>query len=555
MQQRIAHGVADGRRHIPFHQALAWMICPVLCAIAIAGAQAAEEHPLQVVAVGSSSFSKNLRLQVSGLAAVAGHPIAWTSSSYTRLDHFATTPGLYDEWCRNDLPSLLKEKRDVVVLQTIGWFNLSPEQQDRLIQIVADLTGRLHTHGAKVILYDKYPEILNGPGSDDPLHAGWSGRYPRGVDMNCLLHLRMAVEAKVDEVCFSGPAILELERMPEFRAMGTLFRDPSHPAPVANLATAVILANLLVGYDPAVHPPESADFGESFAVGTFQKSQREKPDFYKQWQGRFTGNLFALVPAESSLLVETAMRAHRYWDERMRRCLQDEAYRATQWEDLAKIRAGMDTWEQAGFPKSTIESVRKEFAEVAAGELTPHEHEVLVSKLGSITYRDAALRKLVSDLPKADFRMAQNRFHDHWSSTNSKFRDDTMYQGELASAKAVKTGERDKAKAIDRTLASLNAIYALPGWRILYDLSDEAGRKSVLAGYELGSAVSKDLPRFAAYHTAHAQDPERLFAGWDAMLNVVTDPDLLDGFRDKGYPGDLLKEVDGRFAAWADQHP
>ncbi|NLF39059.1 hypothetical protein GX586_06410, partial [bacterium] len=163
-----------------------------IIAVALLALSAHATQTIRVYKVGSSSFPPELLTDAKYIVEAAGDTtIEWESSDYTRLDDFVLRPYLYTVWTNQHLPIIKAGNYDYVVFQTIGWYNLKPEQHEELLtEIIPDLVSIIQSYGAQVVFYDKFVALLRD--EPDPLARTWAGRYPEGVYLNYLLHTMAA---------------------------------------------------------------------------------------------------------------------------------------------------------------------------------------------------------------------------------------------------------------------------------------------------------------------------------------------------------------------------
>jgi hypothetical protein len=122
----------------------------------------AEQQTIKVYRIGSSSFSYALIEDTRAIVESLGDyklicDPGRGQAGYTRLDQFLTQPGLCEEWCAEQIPKIKLGGYDYVIIQTIGWLNFTPQDQDKLCtQVIPELVRQIQSTGADVILYDKY---------------------------------------------------------------------------------------------------------------------------------------------------------------------------------------------------------------------------------------------------------------------------------------------------------------------------------------------------------------------------------------------------------------
>ena len=524
-------------------------VCLALAAPAIAGPKV-----IKAYRVGSSSFGYALIEDTRAIVEASGrHKLICDkkadSAGYTRLDKMVQLPGLYEEWCEQNVPRIGKGKYDYVILQTIGWLNLTPEQQRKLCcRLLPDLAGKVRAAGAQAILYDKYIPLQDR--QKGPRARTWCGRYPGGYRLSYLLHVMAAREAGIEKITFGGAAVHELWRQKHFAELEYLYCDPGHPGAMAHYISAINLAYLLTGEDPVGSPIRKLPF-RGGAWGSFQRAPAAgKAKLYEANKHRIKDGWLELSDEEVRTLQQTAMKHQRKWGAVLRTNLDsDEAYAKTK-EEIRHFQGEMCKFEKYGLDAGTVASLKKQYAEAAEpGGLPPIEVEKIRRKSKSIAYAGAELRAYVRRLLSPDVaKQASREYTRYWDESNSKLRDDVYFEGKVLAARLERQGKRDEARHVAETCAQINHVFSLAGYKILLRRLTDEDAKKVLAAYRVTGPVKRNSPAMSDWENEHHGDRAKLFKAWDIYLDIWTDPNLMDRVKASGFDKKVLLEADREFA-------
>jgi len=527
----------------------------LLLCLTWAAAASAEVEEIKVYRVGSSSFPYELIEQTRAIVEASGDyklicdPKA-DQAGYTRLDRFRSQPGLFEEWCEEQIPKIEAGDYDYVIFQTIGWLNSRPEDQDRLCEeILPELTRKVEATGAQVVLYDKYiPVQLD---QDDPAARAWCLRYPEGYRLNYLLHISAARRSGIEKISFGGEAVSELRTQPPFDDLDPFYAD-GHPGPLANYLSAVNLAFVLTGEDPVGSPVRDLPLGDGRARAFRRLQNSDRPDDrarYESNKDRVLEDRFILRDEEAKLLQTAAMESHRRWNAVLQENLTDDAAFAETQREIDRIQAEMNQFEKHGLDPSTVASLKRKFAPPAnPGELKPAKLAKIRRKSRSIDYSDHTVRGYCSRwLTRDEKREVQQEYERYWSERNSKLRDDIYLQSRIENEKALRDGRREDAERYARASMMIRNALSFPAYRILMEQVTEEERQEVLKNYQVTGPKKRSSPQFAAYQNERHLDREKLLAAWEVYLTIWDDPDLMDKLRDDDYSLEAFLEADQRF--------
>ena len=457
--------------------------------------------------------------------------------------------GLYEEWCEQNVPRIHKGGYDFVIFQTIGWLGLTPPQHRTLCcQLLPALAGKVRAAGARTILYDKYIPLQDR--QKDPRARMWCGRYPGGYRSNYLLHVMAGREAGIEKITFGGAAVHELWRQKHFAELGYLYCDPGHPGAMAHYISAVNLAYLLTGEDPAGSPVRKLPL-PGWAWDAFQKAPAAgRPTLYEANKHRVKDGWLELSDAEARILQQTARKHQRKWAAVLRANLDsDEAYAKTK-QEIRRFQEEMCKFEAHGLDAGTVASLKKQFAEPAEpGGLPPVEIEKIRRKSKSIAYAGADVRAYVRRLLSPDAAKQVGRdYTRYWDENNSKLRDDVYFEGKVLAARLERQGQRDEARRIAETCAQINHVFAMAAYQILLGRLGEEDKKKVLAAYRVTGAVKRNSPVLSAWENEHHADEAKLRRAWDLCMDIWSDPNLMDKLKARRFDKAVLLEADREFA-------
>jgi len=415
--------------------------------LASAASARSAEKTIKVFRVGSSSFSYVLIQDTRAIVEASGKyklicDAKADQAGYTRLDQFLTQPGLFDQWCDEQIPRIEVGDYDFVIIQTIGWLNFTPQQQERLCtEIIPLMAKKIQATGAEVILYDKYLPVKFD--QRDPKARTWCLRYPEGYTLNYRLHILAAKHAGIERISFGGAAVTELWQDEHFASLKFLYCDPSHPGPMANYISAANLAYLLTGEDPVGSPVRALPFDGGRALAFAKLAASDRPgdrELYEANKDRIGDGSLILSDEEAKALQEAAVRSQRKWSLLLQESLQSDDAFAETVREVKRIQAEMDKYEQHGLDAGTIESLRQKYAPAAnPGELQPALIEKIRRKSKSIDYADTEVRNYCRRyLSREGKRAVQQQYERFWRENNSKLRDDVYFQGRVLEEKALR---------------------------------------------------------------------------------------------------------------------
>jgi hypothetical protein len=511
---------------------------------------------IKVLRVGSSSFPYRLIeytraiVEASGKYELVG--AKEDATGYTRLDRFITQPGLFDEWRDEHVPKIRAGDYDFVIIQTIGWLNLTPEQQDRLCtQIIPQLAKEIQDAGAQVILYDKYLPVQSG--QKDPRARTWCGRYPEGYTLNYLLHIVAAKRAGVGKISFGGQAVTELWRHDRFDRLSFLYCDSSHPGPMANYISSLNLAYLLTGESPIGSPVRDLTLGEGRERAFFNLPTSPKPgaaEMFEANKDRVGDGGLTLTDEEATLLQEAAMKSQRQWSALLRACLESDEEFAKVTQEVRRIQGEMDTFEEHGLDAATAANLRQSFAPPAApGELPPSLIAKIRRKSRSVEYAGAEVRNYCRKFLTRDGQKAiQGTYADYWLENNSKLRDDLYFECRVLIEKALRSGARDEAARLEQVCGVIRMTLSLPAYMMLLENVSDENKRIILENYQITGATKRAALLFAAYQNERHLDEAKLVHAWKVYIGLWSDPDQMDKLRDSNYSLEVIREVDEEFA-------
>jgi hypothetical protein len=402
-----------------------------------------------------------------------------------------------------------------------------------------------------MILYDKY--LRPQTGQENPKARTWCGRYPEAYRLNYLLHILAAKHAGIEKISFGGAAVTALWQKPRFARLPLLLAD-GHPGPFANHISAINLAYLLTGEDPAGSPVRELPLGAGRARAfrrLSESNRREDRQLYEENKHRVKDDRLILSDHDAQILQETAIKNHRTWNAILRSNLDNDCEFAATMREIERIQGEMDKFEKHGLDERTVKALQEEYAPAEdPGGLRPALISKIRRKSKSLDYADVALRNYCNRmLPREAAKTVRQEFVRYWDQNNSKLRDDVYLEGRLLEARLAKAGRRDELKRIGQTVGMIRYVLSLPGYRILLEhLSDEQA-DTVLAAYEVHGPSMRNSQAFATYQNEHHMDREMLIKGWDVYLDIFSDADRLDRLRDGNYPIEVFHEADREFAS------
>jgi hypothetical protein len=540
----------SSRVHTVLWVALLSVLLPVACHAREARKQ------IKVLRVGSSSFPYLLMEYTRAIVQASGKyelvSAKEDTTGYTRLDQFISQPGLFDEWCREHLPKIRAGNYDFVIIQTIGWLGLQPDQQDRLCtQIIPELAGKIQDTGARVILYDKYLPVQYG--QKDPRARTWCGRYPEGYRLNYLLHIMAAKHAGIDKITFGGQAVTELWQQEHFDRLSFLYCDSSHPGPMANYISALNLAYLLGGESPVGSPVRHLPLGEGRERAFLQLPTSPKPGAMEMFQAnkdRIGDGILTLTEDEAKMLQEAAARSQQEWGALLQKCLESDAEYAEVLQEIRRIQGEMGKYEEYGLDAATVANLRQSFAPPAApGELPPSLIAKIRRKSRSIEYAGADVRNYCRKfLTREQQKEVREAYANYWLENNSKLRDDLYFGCRVLIETALRNGDRDEAARLQQACGVLHMTLSFPAYLMLFENVSDQDKRTILEAYQITGGTKRSSPLFAAYQNEHHLDEAKLAGAWKVYMDIWSDPDRMDKLRENAYPLEVVQEADREFA-------
>lgn len=518
--------------------------------VAQAADEAAKPAPktIRVFRVGSSSFGPQLLWDAKRIVDATGKfVLEWDekkdSAGYTRLDQFVTQPGLYQEWLERYIPKIQEGKYDFVVFQTIDWLGFTPEQQAKLLgEVLPALAGKIRETGAQVILYDKFVALERS--EKDPRAQAWARRYPEGVRFNYLLHVMAAKQAGIDKITFGGGAVQELWGQSPFQEMRYLYNDSGHPGLLAHYISACNLSYLMTGIDPVGSPVRAVGF-TGFGRTAFEKEPSNgNQAFYDAFKERVKGEDFEMTEAEARTLKETAMKYQREWGAILKEALADGAEYAKIEAEVRRIQGETLKFEEYGVSPTKAKELLKQFSEATEGELNQFELDKIRRKTRGHEFAKLSERFLPN---KQAAKTALNDFNAYWDTTNNKLRDDVYFELCLYEARCKANGDRAEVTRAGATHGAVLSLLHLPGQRILLERIAQDRRQEFLATLDWTGASKRHSPLFAAYQKKILADPDKLLKAWALYLDVWSNPDLLDKFKESKFSQEVFLEADKEF--------
>ena len=514
------------------------------------------KEQIKVLRVGSSSFPYMLIENIRAIVEASGKYelicAKEDDTGYSRLDKFIGQPGLFEEWCREQVPKIQAGNYDFVIIQTIGWLGMKPEQQERLCtQIIPQLASKIHDAGAQVILYDKYLPVESD--QKDPRARTWCRRYPEGYKLNYLLHIMAAKHAGIDKISFGGQAVTELWQHERFDRLSFLYCDSSHPGPMANYISALNLAYLLTGENLVGSPIRDLPLGDGRERSFFNLPTSPKPgamELFETNKERIGDGILTLTDEEAKMLQEAAMKSQRQWGTRLQTCLESNEEFAKVLQEIRRIQGETGKYEEYGLDAERIASLRATFAPPAApGELPPNLIAKIRRKSRSIEYAGAEVRNYFRRfLTRDQQRAVREAYADYWLETNSKLRDDIYFECRVLIEKALRDGDRDEAARLQQASGVLHKTLSFPAYMLLFENVSIEHKKTILDKYRITGLTKRSSPLFAAYQNEHHRDEAKLVNAWKIYMDIWSDPDLMDKLRDNAYPLEVVQEADRKFA-------
>lgn len=524
--------------------------------LAVSSAMAAPKT-IKVFRVGSSSFSYALIEDVRSILEADGTYGLECSDNedqagYTRLDRFVQQPGLYEEWCDEQIPRIKKGQYDFVICQTIGWLNFTPDQQKKLCeQILPDLAERLRGAGTELVLYDKYIPVEYE--QKDPKAQSWCLRYPEGYRLNYLLHILAAAEGGFNKVSFGGQAVTTIRQDPYFQKHGILCSGGGHPGAMENYISAVTLAYVLTGKDPTGNSardlPLQGWAGDAFAKLAHTRDPGGKA-FYEANRHRVGNRKLTLSDEEAMRLQKVALESHHQWMPLLKKAQADPTELENIRREIVRIQSEMCQYEKYSLDENRVANLTSQFAPAAElGEITPAVLRKVRDKARSISYAGTDVRNFChKHMDKAQFREARQAYDRYWSENNSKLRDDVYFELRVAELRAQESGDRPEAKRLAESAGLLHYTLSRPGKTIVLDMATPEQKTEFLKQQEMTGPIKRGLPSVAAYQNAHLDEEEALRHGWNVWLEIWKDPNRMDRLKEADFSKDVFEEADREFS-------
>ncbi|NLF38029.1 cadherin-like domain-containing protein [bacterium] len=508
-----------------------------IAAVALLALPAQATQNIRVYKVGSSSFGNDLMINTKYLVEASGdYTLEFDASSYTRLDQFVTQPYLFTEWTNLYLPIIRNGNYDYVIFQTIGWFNLKPEEHALLLtEMMPVLVSNIHAAGAQVMLYDKYIELQRD--EKDPLARTWSGRYPEGIYFNNLLHILLAKAAGIDKISFGGGAVHELWDDPYYSGLGFLYITPGHPGPMASYLSACDMCYLMTGVVPTGAMARTIPLG-SWTVEAFndlQYGDGADKALYNANSNRVYDSHLHLRDHEVATLQATAAKWHLPWSAALHSNLTDDAVFPITTSEIARIHAQMTNYDSCNLSAQAISNLVARYAEAEEGQLTEYEIKKCLddSKDWGASVRNYANMYLTPGQTSE----LQSYYRNYWLQRNSKFRDDVYFQS-LCYYTLVKKGTNAaEVTRMDEETSVHMAVLSLAGLARLFEMVTPVQREEMIADYGWSGPPKRHAPLFGQAQMAATGDWRRLVAVWEAYFSVWDDPELMDRLKAAGESG------------------
>ncbi len=540
-------------------------------AVSTPGAMRAAEggREIRIFRIGSSSFNYELIENAAAVLAARGNvrlacDEERDKAGYSRLDDFVREPGAYEAWRAKTLPKIQAGAYDYVIVQTIGWTEMTPEEMETLFgTILPDLASKVKEAGAEMVLYDKYVPLDHRGRQQDPRAQAWSGRYPEGVRLNNLLHVVAARRAGVSKVLFVGAAVHDLWGQERFRQLGFLYNDAGHPGTMANYLASLCLVRLLGGVEVVGNPLRQLRM-QGWTAAAFgklpQSARQDQVRLHERNRSRVREGVFELNDEEADILQHAATRHQGEWDAILKKNLADDKAFADTVAEVKRIIGEREKFAEYGFDAETVAALREKYAKaVAPGQLPPRELLKIRSKVRTRPERGLEIR-IGRLLPPRQATAVGKAYAEYWDGHNNKFRDDVYFEARHREARMRLDGNLEAAQRLKRAGDIQLNLLSLAGYKLLLAALDEAGRRQICADYATsfvatGRHMDAAFPAFnaAQLKAAAAADDRRLVEAWDVMLAVWEDPNLMDCLKASDFADEVWREADRRFAeAWGE---
>lgn len=531
----------------------AFAICLVWGAVSRADSPA-EPRVIKICRVGSSSFNYELFEQAKAIAEASGRFRLVSGgedhTGYTRLDDWVRQPGLYEEWCGQKLPLIQKGHYDYVIVQTIGWCGMTPAQQMRLCdEFLPDLMEKIHGAGAQVILYDKFIGLVSN--QEDPRARTWGGRYPDAERLNCLLHIYAAKKAGIEKITFGGNVVNAMRG--RFKDMGFLY-EAGHPGVLANYISALELAHVLTGQDVVGNDVRDLPL-QGWARNAWEKIPREPDSRFKQLyeanKGRIHEGVFTLRDEEARVLQEAAMASQKKWGGLLRQNLDSDQAFAKTVQEIKHIQNQMGKYADYGLDAGAVARLTEHYAPASQpGGLTPVEIKGILRRGRSIDYADIGVRNFLNrNLTRDQIGVIKKDYVAFWDESNSKLRDDVKFEAAKYVARMEKGGDRDEVRRMKGAMYQIGLPFSLSAYKVALRHLDEDLSKRLLSTFKVHSPAVAGYPYFTVYVKRFTDDRERLAEAWDVMLDVWTNPELMDELKKNKFATEVIRKADDEFKA------
>jgi len=308
----------------------------------------------------------------------------------------------------------------------------------------------------------------------------------------------------------------------------------------------------LTGEDPVGNPardmPMQGWSKDAFAKLTKSDSPRNK-QLYEANRHRVNDGIFTLSDEEAQVLQEAAMASQRKWAAILHENLEsDEAFEQTV-QEIKRLQGEMDKFAEYGLDPGTVERLTEQYAPAAEpGGVTPSEIKTMRAHCRSISYAEIEVRHFISrNLSREQAEAVQADYVKFWDQYNSKLRDDVMFEAKLYQAQMEDQGNRDEVHRMSEISYRIGLPFALSAYKVTLDHLDDPQAQDLMSGFRLHTPAARGYPVFAAYQIYYKTDKARLIESWDILLDIWTNPDLMDKFKDSRFSEDVVLEADEEF--------
>lgn len=534
--------------------------CTILLVLACTFAATSQSDTIRVFASGSSSFGEGILIGAKEIIEAEGQYVfEYETSGYTRLDEFVKYPYMYGEWCDQNIPRIESGDFDFVVFQTIGWYNLTPEQQDELQNVVLpDLAEQIRQAGSEMTFYDKYAALEHF--EHDSLARTWAGCYPEGVRFNYLQHVRAARNGGVSRISFGGGAVHELWDIPEFAALDWLYNESGHPGPIANYITSCNFAWIFAGVNPVGSTVRRTTI-TGYRLDAFNNLQNStNPSdiaLYNDNVDRVIGEYLVLTPWEADTLQRTAMRWHQTWTSILEENASSDAAFAQTQADIDAIQAERGNFADYNLSDGKIEGLTLQCSVPDSGEVLS-ESDIEAARTATTKWT-ATLRNKLRDYIWEQEKEVHNEYVAFWAERNSKLRDDVFFTAlvDLKAAQLSSVPDETLIHQLDDACGVFTTILSMAGIELMFQRITVEQQHDFIDNYWLdswGGAVSRLVPALGAQLMAVMGDIDQVLAVVHTYFSVWDDPDLMDELKAEAFAPQVWHKADSLFlAAWVEQ--